>query len=128
MTHMTRTVGRLSPVVAIVLIAAGVAASSPATAATRSAPSDSCDVDSPLIWLKVKDTSCKTGKATSLKMRSYIQNNPGDFDENGDYHREFSGWACEAGFVGSDEVLMKCRKPISHSHAQRKIKSMFYGN
>lgn len=61
-------------------------------------------------------------------MRSYIQSNPGDFDENGTYHREFSGWACEAGFVGSDEILMKCRKSIGHSNAQRKIKSMFYGN
>lgn len=81
-----------------------------------------------MVWLKVNLTDCATGMSITSKMRRYMQNHlgVGATDENGYFHHVILGWNCRARFVGGDEVVMGCRKPIPHSSKVRLIRAFFY--
>ncbi|MGE5408864.1 MAG: hypothetical protein ACM3NV_09630, partial [Syntrophothermus sp.] len=86
-----------------------------------------------VVWVKVsRSGDCAVGKAISKKFRRFVQNNkynpnaPGFY--NGAFHREYFGWACHAAFVGSDEVLMGCRKQVAGKSQQRLIRAFFYAD
>lgn len=87
----------------------------PATAAVAK-----CRVQLPLLWLRVSRAGCAEGRRITLAYRRHVQATHG---RTGVQH--ISGWRCSGSFVGLDEVLLSCSKPIAHSHAKRTIRAMF---
>jgi hypothetical protein len=86
-----------------------------------------------VVWVKASQASdCDVGKAISRKFRRFVQDNkynpnaPGFY--NGAYHRQYFGWACHAGFVGSDEVVMGCRKRVGQTSQFRFIQGFFFAD
>lgn len=120
---------------AVVVLAPAQSAGASTNAASKRVALQVCPEPLPslVVWVKASHASdCDVGKAISRKFRRFVQDNkynenaPGFY--NGAFHRQYFGWACHAGFVGSDEVLMGCRKQVGHISQFRFIQAFFYAD
>lgn len=116
------------PFAALLAFLVLAAPSSASVSEPRLETCDPTDFPNALVWLKVERTSCATGKETTRQMRAWMRDHlgQGETDDQGWFHHDVNGFSCKARFVGSDEVVERCKKPISNPDGKRLIRALFY--